>query len=359
MTNQPAQQAETQDVITPYAFAIPDALMGLPLAKPWKRATAMLVDLTLVVLLSYLHVVFLALAFSVMFFRMGRGVGKGIISTTLRTTIKLGAALAIFVSSLYLLSLGMQGLGIWRSHDDDSTGMVYVKLIPAIISAESCTSLFCWDSYLDNIVAGIAAAEPVREDAVETLMELADDSNLSAEDKVTLKQRLLQRYKESVGVDTQLPDRDSTIQEAGESVTGTESAVGELTAELSDTTKEEGDKHDVVIRLGDDPEESKYRITAWIKGLIEELGLGFGWAAIYFSVLTTWWQGRTVGKRLLKIRVLQLNNAPVTLWSAFERYGGYSAGLATGLLGFLQVFWDPNRQAIHDKISATVVIDDV
>ena len=34
-----------------------------------------------------------------------------------------------------------------------------------------------------------------------------------------------------------------------------------------------------------------------------------------------------------------------------------AAGLATGLLGFIQIYWDANRQAIHDKISATVVID--
>ena len=40
----------------------------------------------------------------------------------------------------------------------------------------------------------------------------------------------------------------------------------------------------------------------------------------------------------------------------FGRCGGYGAGFATGLLGFLQVYWDPSRQAIQDKISATVVI---
>jgi uncharacterized RDD family membrane protein YckC len=45
------------------------------------------------------------------------------------------------------------------------------------------------------------------------------------------------------------------------------------------------------------------------------------------------------------------------LWDSFGRYGGYGAGLATGLLGFIQIYWDPNRQAIHDKISATIVID--
>jgi hypothetical protein len=44
------------------------------------------------------------------------------------------------------------------------------------------------------------------------------------------------------------------------------------------------------------------------------------------------------------------------LLDCFGRYGGYGAGFATGLLGFLQIYWDPNRQAIQDKISATVVI---
>jgi hypothetical protein len=45
-------------------------------------------------------------------------------------------------------------------------------------------------------------------------------------------------------------------------------------------------------------------------------------------------------------------------WLSFERAGGYAAGFATGLLGFAQIFWDPNRQAIHDKVSETIVIQD-
>jgi len=74
-------------------------------------------------------------------------------------------------------------------------------------------------------------------------------------------------------------------------------------------------------------------------------------------VLTAFWHGQTIGKKILSIRVLQLDGTPLTLWDSFGRYGGYGAGLATGLLGFMQIFWDANRQAIHDKISATVVID--
>jgi uncharacterized RDD family membrane protein YckC len=32
--------------------------------------------------------------------------------------------------------------------------------------------------------------------------------------------------------------------------------------------------------------------------------------------------------------------------------------VATGTLGFLQIYWDANRQAIHDKVAGTVVIRD-
>ncbi|MND03597.1 hypothetical protein D3C83_234990 [compost metagenome] len=41
---------------------------------------------------------------------------------------------------------------------------------------------------------------------------------------------------------------------------------------------------------------------------------------------------------------------------AFTRYGGYAAGLATGSIGFLRLLWDPNLQAIEDKIAGTVVV---
>lgn len=90
---------------------------------------------------------------------------------------------------------------------------------------------------------------------------------------------------------------------------------------------------------------------------LDRIGFGFGWAAVYFSLITAWWDGQTLGKRMLKLRVIQLNGKKLGVWDCFNRYGGYAAGFATGLMGFAQVFWDPNRQAIHDRISFTVVID--
>lgn len=91
--------------------------------------------------------------------------------------------------------------------------------------------------------------------------------------------------------------------------------------------------------------------------VLEELGLSFGWAAFYFSIFTAWWKGQTPGKKIVGIKVIKLDNTELNLWESFGRYGGYGAGFATGLLGFLQIFWQSNRQAIQDKISETLVLD--
>lgn len=90
---------------------------------------------------------------------------------------------------------------------------------------------------------------------------------------------------------------------------------------------------------------------------LQRLGLSFGWAIAYFTLLPFWWKGQTIGKRLFGLRVLELTGKPLGLMTCFGRYGGYAAGLATGGLGFLQVLWDPNRQAVQDKLAHTVVVD--
>lgn len=88
----------------------------------------------------------------------------------------------------------------------------------------------------------------------------------------------------------------------------------------------------------------------------EDLGIGLGWIGIYFTVFIALWDGRTPGKRLLGMQVVNLDGEPMGWWDAFSRFGGYAAGLATGMLGYLQLVWDPNRQALHDRVAGTVVI---
>ncbi|MEZ5276088.1 MAG: RDD family protein [Opitutaceae bacterium] len=86
------------------------------------------------------------------------------------------------------------------------------------------------------------------------------------------------------------------------------------------------------------------------------LGLTFGWAGVYFTLCTVWLKGLTPGKWLFRTRVVKLDGRPLTPMDAFVRYGGYAAGLATGSIGFLRLLWDPNLQAIEDKIAGTVVV---
>ncbi|MFZ5547801.1 MAG: RDD family protein [Pseudomonadota bacterium] len=87
-----------------------------------------------------------------------------------------------------------------------------------------------------------------------------------------------------------------------------------------------------------------------------EFGIGYGWALVYFTMLPVWWRGQTVGKRLLGLRMVELTGKPMTPLLSFRRFGGYLASMATGGLGFLQLLWDPNRQALQDKAAHTVVL---
>jgi uncharacterized RDD family membrane protein YckC len=96
----------------------------------------------------------------------------------------------------------------------------------------------------------------------------------------------------------------------------------------------------------------------FVKASVHDLGFGIGWSYVYFIGFLVLWKGHTPGKRLFGIRVLRIDGKPITLWRSFERFHGYAASLLTGLLGFLQVLWDANRQCLHDKVAETVVVQD-
>jgi len=106
-----------------------------------------------------------------------------------------------------------------------------------------------------------------------------------------------------------------------------------------------------------DPHNPRRGWRAHVSRMIDELGLGLGWSIVYFSLLPAVWQGRTVGKRLFGLRIVVLSGERLSPLRGLKRYGGYVAGMATGGLGFAQVFWEPNRQALHDKAAHTVVLD--
>lgn len=64
------------------------------------------------------------------------------------------------------------------------------------------------------------------------------------------------------------------------------------------------------------------------------------------------------GKEAAREPGVRIDGGSITTWDAFSRFGGYAASVLTGLLGFAQLLWDPNRQALRDRIAGTVVIED-
>lgn len=83
---------------------------------------------------------------------------------------------------------------------------------------------------------------------------------------------------------------------------------------------------------------------------------GFIAAIAYFGLCTYLFQGRTLGKRIMGIRVLSLVHERITLWQAVERTLGYGASTLEGCFGFLQYFIHKNRCCVHDRIAETIVI---
>ena len=77
---------------------------------------------------------------------------------------------------------------------------------------------------------------------------------------------------------------------------------------------------------------------------------------IYFTLSFYFWKGQTIGKRILRLRVISLYHEHLGLWHCIERSLGYYASLLEGGFGFIQAFWNPNRMALHDKIGETIVI---
>lgn len=110
-------------------------------------------------------------------------------------------------------------------------------------------------------------------------------------------------------------------------------------------------------QLAEARQPQRTRLRDHVSRLLDDIGAGLGWGIVYFSLLPAWWAGQTVGKKLMRLRVLELTGKPITVMRALKRYGGYAAGLATGGLGFFQALWDPNRQGLHDKAAHTVVVD--
>ncbi|WP_394393416.1 RDD family protein [Shewanella woodyi] len=225
---------------------------------------------------------------------------------------------------------------------------------PKLVSFSQCSEMACAENELAELLAALAISSLTYAEKRAVLSGAIEELPLSADEQKTLLTRVeiaLAPFDSDKSIEP-LPSLNADATEViapSMPIKGLSSqASSELEKQLLELDKEEFEEVD---------EGDKYSLLSWAKGMLNDLGLGFGWAAFYFTVFTAWFDGQTLGKKLFRIRVVQLDGTGLSLWDAFGRYGGYGAGFATGLLGFLQIYWDANRQAIQDKISATVVID--
>jgi len=78
-------------------------------------------------------------------------------------------------------------------------------------------------------------------------------------------------------------------------------------------------------------------------------------AVVYLMVFQAT-MGRTLGMRVLRIRVIDVWGEPPSIARCAARTAGYLASVATVMLGFLWVGFDSEKRGLHDWIAGTYVI---
>ncbi|PKG99658.1 RDD family protein [Paraglaciecola sp. MB-3u-78] len=355
---------ETRQIVTPYAFFVADELLGTPLAGPFRRGFGLLIDLFFIALLTQVSSLFLAAVAAWTFFRAGNRLKTKKRFNGARIFLRLLVALLLFVVAMGIVDMINEDNPAVRNSSNASVNtdnavdgitivaltakyLLKIKAIKQHVAQGECEQAYdCLQILGEELVQDIVDIGLDR-DAIEGVMEGYLDSvseNLSAEQQTELTTHLQQF------VETKQTTKNSPEQVTAEQTTVEQTFAHSSIEQSPIKPVENNSKNDKSYT------QSKGFIK-WLENLVEELGLGFGWAAFYFSIFTAWWKGQTPGKKMMGMKVIKLDNTPLNLWESFGRYGGYAAGFATGLTGFLQVFWDPNRQAIQDKISETLVID--
>ena len=262
------QNFNTSGWVRPEVFNVTPALLGMPLARPSKRAMAIGLDAAAIAVLSSF------------------------------------GALWLFAG------IAIAGLQLWKIRAQSWTRkiwLVLVLLLLALISGQKALD------YYDNFNAPAPA----------------------------------------VKIKTDNDKKDLEENEESASAAASASEIAAIDKEPSNMKRIAKLEHE--LKLARLPKALQWREE--LKSWGSSIGEKFGWAFIYFTFLPFWWKGQTIGKKVFGLRVVELTGKPLTIMNCLGRYGGYAAGMATGMIGFIQVLWDVNRQAIQDKIAHTVVID--
>jgi uncharacterized RDD family membrane protein YckC len=355
---------DPRSIVTPDAFDVSKEMLGLPLAPPGRRAFAMFVDLIVIGLITafvsgwgfvvwgVIGLAMLQLAFRTPSGSWTRGQLGKVTAWGYRGSV---GCLGLFI----LLMVVVISLGSRAEFSEDDLERAVESLaensgVAEALREAGATAQIRGTGDLESlsVILGEGAGQPadsalIREaatlDPAELAATLTDLDQTDAPDSVAVGGTavpteawlvaLRARAVELFASDTVATLEGTAAQQAGR--------IASLRAEL-DAAEAEADSG----------------LFALMRDVFGQLGSAFGVWTLYFTVATVVLRGRTVGKLAARIRVVRLDGEPLTWLPSLERAGGYAAGVATGLMGFMRVFWDRNRQCVHDRIVGTVVVLD-
>ena len=78
---------------------------------------------------------------------------------------------------------------------------------------------------------------------------------------------------------------------------------------------------------------------------------------ILYDIYLTYYFGSTIGKKLLGIMVVNKKKVKLSLIDSVARHFSKWISTLTLGIGYLMILWDDKKQALHDRISNTYVID--
>jgi hypothetical protein len=340
--------------ITHDFFSVAPQLIGLPLASPSRRAFAMAIDGLLVVMLIQAGGVFLGLAAVFVLFRASRrGEQGGFIRNSVRLGLRLAAAVVLFAVIMTAWNFGEDKINDngnserQAESNDDGEGNLTLNFAPGEALA------------VGGAVAGLARANEPEEVTkhARTVLEAAKRAGATASDLRESRAELIGLMGDDAN-DANIAALDTVLIEiAGTSpaqLSQHDSLLRVVKSLQTDVSRL--DSRNDSLRAALERARESRGLRTFIGGVFDDLGLGFGWAAVFFTAFLAMMRGQTPGKRIMGLRVIRLDGKPLGWWISFERFGGYAASFSVGLLGFLQILWDRNRQGLHDKACETVVI---